>query len=55
MLATILKSKIASQITVSIIRTFVSMRKIISSNNVIFERFERMENRLSRFLLKNYG
>jgi hypothetical protein len=46
MLATILKSRIASQITVSIIRTFANMRKLVSQNIVMFERFERMEQRL---------
>ena len=46
MLATILKSKIASQITVSIIRTFANMRKLVSQNIVMFERFERIEQRL---------
>lgn len=47
MLATILKSKIASQVTVSIIRTFANMRKLISQNSGMFERFERIEQRLS--------
>jgi hypothetical protein len=47
MLATILKSKVASQVTVSIIRTFATMRKLVSQNTVMFERFERIEQRLS--------
>ena len=47
MLATILKSKVASQVTVSIIRTFANMRKLVSQNIVMFERFERIEERLS--------
>lgn len=47
MLATILKSKIASQITVSIIRIFSNMRKLLVSNNSILQRFERVEKRLS--------
>ncbi|MCK9374452.1 MAG: ORF6N domain-containing protein [Sulfuricurvum sp.] len=47
MLATILKSKVASQVTVSIIRTFATMRKFISQNSGMFERFERIEQRLS--------
>ena len=47
MLATILKSKIASQVTVYIIKTFANLRKIISQNISIFERFERVEQRLS--------
>jgi hypothetical protein len=47
MLATILKSKVASQITVYIIKTFANMRKRISSNLSMFERFERIEKRLT--------
>lgn len=47
MLATILKSKIASQVTVSIIRVFASMRQLISQNIVTYERFERIEQKLS--------
>lgn len=46
MLATILKSKIASQITTSIIRTFANMRKFILSDTSMFQRFERIEQRL---------
>ncbi|MFA6197466.1 MAG: ORF6N domain-containing protein [Sulfurimonas sp.] len=46
MLATILKSKVASQVTVSIIKTFANMRKYISQNSVMFERFERIEQKL---------
>lgn len=49
MLATILKSKVASQITVSIIRTFANMRKVIKSNTDMFQRFERIEQRLSKY------
>ncbi|MFT5660834.1 MAG: hypothetical protein ACI9TV_001478 [Sulfurimonas sp.] len=48
MLATILKSKVASEITVSIIRTFATMRKVIQSNLDMFQRFERIEQRLSK-------
>jgi hypothetical protein len=47
MLATILKSKIASEITVSIIKIFAKMRQLISSNNSMLQRFERVEQRLS--------
>ena len=47
MLATILKSKIASQVTVYIIKTFANLRKIISQNISMFERFERVDQRLS--------
>ena len=47
MLATILKSKMASQVTVYIIKTFANIRKIISQNISMFERFERVEQRLT--------
>lgn len=47
MLATILKSKVASQVTVYIIKTFADMRKLISQNIPMFERFERIEQRLT--------
>lgn len=47
MLATILKSKIATQATVDIIRTFAKMKKLILRNSAMFERFERVEQRLS--------
>ena len=47
MLATILKSKGASEATVFIIKTFASMRKFLSSNADMFLRFERVEQRLS--------
>ena len=46
MLSSVLKSKVAIDISVKIIRTFVSMRKIITSNSLMFERFERIENKL---------
>lgn len=39
MLATILKSKVASQVTVYIIKTFANMRKLIYQNISMFERF----------------
>ena len=47
MLATILKSKVASQITVYIIKTFANMRNLISTKLSMFERFERIEQRLN--------
>jgi phage regulator Rha-like protein len=43
MLATILKSKIASTITISIIRTFAQMRKFLSQNGSIFQRLDTIE------------
>lgn len=43
MLATILKSKIASNVTISIIRTFAQMRKFLSQNASIFQRLDTLE------------
>lgn len=43
MLATILKSKVASQTTVSIIKTFASIRKFLLSNASIFQRLDNLE------------
>ena len=47
MLSAILKSKIAIEISIKIIESFVNMRKIISSNDLMYQRFERIEKRLS--------
>jgi len=40
MLATILKSKVASNVTISIIRTFANMRRFISLNKNLFEEID---------------
>jgi len=45
MLATILKSKVATQTTVLIIRTFASMRKFLLSNASIFQRLDTLETK----------
>jgi hypothetical protein len=47
MLSAILKSKIAIDVSIKIIRVFVEMKKYLSSNSLMFERFERIEQRLS--------
>ena len=47
MLATVLKSKTAIEVTKQIMRTFTKMREFLSNNNLMFERFERIESRLS--------
>ena len=47
MLSAILKSDIAIEVSIKIIESFVNMRKIISSNSLMFERFERIEDRLN--------
>lgn len=47
MLSAILKSDKAIDISIKIIDSFVSMRKLISQNMPMFERFERIEQRLT--------
>jgi len=47
MLSSILRSETAINISIKIIRTFVEMRKLISQNISMFERFERIEQRLN--------
>ena len=47
MLSAVLKSEIAVIMSVKIIRTFADMRKLISQNIPMFERFERIEQRLT--------
>ena len=46
MLAGVLKNDIAIQVSISIIRTFIEMRKFISSNSQIFERLTNVEYKL---------
>ena len=47
MLSAVLKTELAIEMSIKIVRAFVNMRKIISSNSLIFERFERIEERLN--------
>ena len=47
MLSAILRSEVAVNVSIKIIRAFVEMRKLISQNIALFERFERIENRLT--------
>ena len=47
MLSAVLRSDIAIEISIKIIDTFVMMRKTIASSLPMFERFERIEQRLS--------
>ena len=46
MLAGVLKSDIAIQVSISIIKSFIEMRKFISSNGQIFERLTKVEYKL---------
>ena len=43
MLATILKSKVASQVRVNIIKTFANMRRFLLSNASVFQRLDNLE------------
>jgi len=43
MLATILKSRAASQVTVNIIKTFANMRRFLLSNASVFQRLDNLE------------
>jgi hypothetical protein len=45
MLSAVLKSDIAVEISVKIIRSFVNMRKLISNNALIFQRLETLEQK----------
>ena len=47
MLSAVLKSERAIEVSIRIIEAFVAMRRFIASNSLIFERFERIERRLS--------
>ena len=46
MLSAILRSDIAIEVSIQIINTFVEMKRYLSSNDLLFQRFERIENRL---------
>ena len=47
MLSAVLRSTTAVQVSIKIIETFVAMRRFIAQNAGIFDRFERIEQRLS--------
>ena len=46
MLSAVLKSEMAIIMSLKIIRAFLEMRKLISQNISMFERFERIEQNL---------
>ncbi len=46
MLATVLKSKVAIDVTIAIMRTFLNMKHFLQNNSHIFDRFERIEHKL---------
>jgi len=53
MLATILKSKVASQTTVFIIKTFANMRKFLQNNASIFQRLDSLETKQFQYKLES--
>jgi len=53
MLATILKSKIAAQVTISIVRTFSEMRKLIGSDIIHNEQLRNLEKKQLSYEIKN--
>lgn len=53
MLSAVLKSTIAVDISVKIIRIFVQMRQFLSANNELFQKIERIEKRQILYELKN--
>ena len=46
MLAGLLKSEVAVNVSIRIVNTFIEMRKFLSSNNQIFERLTSVEYKL---------
>jgi len=46
MLSAILRSDIAIEVSIKIIDTFVEMKRVISSNELLFKKFERIEQKL---------
>ena len=47
MLSAVLKSDTAVQMSIKIINSFVQMRKFLSSNSLIFQKFDQIEQKLS--------
>jgi len=52
MLATILKSRTATDVTVAIMRTFVNMRTFLTHNASIFQRFDTIETKQLQYQLE---
>ncbi|MCP5064407.1 MAG: ORF6N domain-containing protein [Ignavibacteriae bacterium] len=53
MLASILKSKPAIDVSIKIIRTFVEMRKFLATNAQVFQRLENVETKLLTYQIKS--
>lgn len=52
MLSTVINSEIAVKISIQIIKTFVLLRKIISSNSMLAQRIEILEDKQMRFQIE---
>jgi hypothetical protein len=52
MLATVLKSKIATEVTLSIMRTFVRMKHFLSQNKNLFQKIDQIEKRQLSYEIK---
>lgn len=53
MLATVLKSKVATDITVMIVRTFANMRRLIKSNDFYIHQLKELEKRQLSYEIKS--
>ena len=49
MLSALLKSDVAVKVSIKIMKAFIEMRKFISNNGHVFERFEKIEYKLLEF------
>jgi hypothetical protein len=47
MLSTVLKSNVAVKVTKQIVRTFTAMKSFLNRNTLLFERFERIEQKMT--------
>ena len=52
MLATVLKSKIATEVTLSIMRTFTKMKHFLSQNQNLFQKIDQIEKRQLSYEIK---
>jgi len=55
MLATVLKSKIATEVTLSIMRTFTKMKHFLSQNQYLFQKIDQIEKRQLKLDLEKYN
>jgi hypothetical protein len=48
MLSVVLKSKVAIDISIKIINSFVNMRKVISNNSLIYKKLDNLERKQNK-------